>query len=132
MIRRILIIAVLPFLIFADGNKQERDALFKQAVSAYAAEDYESALNTFLSLENSGIVSWELFYNIANVYYRRGEPGPAIRYWEKAALLAPANPDIAHNLNIAREQLNDKVVLPEMSACSAGTRNCKNASLWTG
>lgn len=114
MIRRIFIIAILPFLIFADGSKEERDALFKQAVSAYAAEDYESALSIFRSLENSGTVSWELFYNIANVHYRKGELGPAIRYWEKAALLAPDNPDIAYNLRIARERLNDKVVLPEM------------------
>ncbi|MDX9780398.1 MAG: tetratricopeptide repeat protein, partial [bacterium] len=114
MIKRILIIALLPLLILAKSDNPGRDPLFKQAVSAYAAEDYQSALAQFRDLAESGTVSWELYYNIGNSYYRLGETGPAIQYWEKAALLAPAHPDIRYNLSIVREQLIDKVVLPEM------------------
>ena len=91
-----------------------RDMLFKQAVSEYAAENYTKATKTFQKLVKSGDVSWELFYNLGNAYYRQGQLGSAIQYWEKAKLLAPSQSDINHNLAIAEQQLVDKVVLPDM------------------
>ena len=92
----------------------DRDQLFKQGVSAYVGEDYQNAIALFSQLEKSKKVSWELYYNLGNSYYRNGELGNAIRYWEKAKILAPSNSDIDHNLLIAEKHIIDKVVLPDM------------------
>jgi hypothetical protein len=41
-------------------------------------------------------------YNLANSYARAGKPGMAVLNYERAALLAPTDPDIEANLNYVR------------------------------
>lgn len=105
----LLLLVSLPFAADAD-----RDQLFKQGVSAYVGEDYQNAISIFHQLEESKQISWELYYNLGNSYYRSGELGNAIRYWEKAKILAPSQSDIDHNLLIVEKHIIDKVILPDM------------------
>ena len=107
----VLLICLVSLPLAGDAT---RDQLFKQGVSAYVGEDYQRSIDVFLQLEESDQVSWELLYNLGNSYYRNGELGNAIRYWEKAKILAPSQSDIDHNLLIAEKYLIDKVVLPDM------------------
>ncbi|MEA2076903.1 MAG: tetratricopeptide repeat protein [Candidatus Marinimicrobia bacterium] len=107
----LLTILLLPALFALD---MDREQVFKQGVSAYVAEDYAKAISIFGKLEDSKEVSWELFFNLGNAYYRNGKLGNAIRYWEKAKLLVPSQTDVNHNLAIAEQLLIDKVVLPDM------------------
>ncbi|RKY54207.1 MAG: hypothetical protein DRP93_05390 [Candidatus Neomarinimicrobiota bacterium] len=107
----VLLLCLVSLPLAADPT---RDQLFKQGVSAYIGEDYQLSIDIFLQLEESNQVSWELFYNLGNSYYRNGELGNAIRYWEKAKILAPSQSDIDHNLLIAEKYIIDKVVLPDM------------------
>ena len=110
---KILILSILLVsLVFA--AEKDREVLFKQGVSAYVAEDYETAIKVFSQIAESETVSWELYYNLANSYYRNGELGRAIQYWEKAKVLSPSQSDVNHNLSIANQLLIDKVVLPDM------------------
>ncbi len=109
----IVIISLLLSISLYAGD-MDREYSFKKGVSAYAAEDYNEAISIFNGMLRSGEVSWELYYNLGNSYYRLGELGNAIRYWEKAKLIAPSQPDINHNLSVAEQLLVDKVVLPEM------------------
>jgi hypothetical protein len=44
-------------------------------------------------------------YNLANSYARAGKPGMAVLNYERAALLAPNDPDIAANLRYVRQSL---------------------------
>jgi len=101
-------------LSFAFSADMDREFIFKQGVSAYAAEDFEKAISSFLDLTKDGKVSWELYYNLGNAYYRNGELGRAIQYWEKAKVLVPNQSDVNYNLAIAEQLLVDKVVLPDM------------------
>jgi hypothetical protein len=41
-------------------------------------------------------------YNVGNAYARAGKPGMAVLNYERAALLAPTDPDIEANLNYVR------------------------------
>jgi len=45
-------------------------------------------------------------YNLANSYARAGKPGMAVLNYERAALLAPTDPDIQANLNFIRSSLH--------------------------
>src|SRR5581483_2541171 len=46
--------------------------------------------------------SADALYNLANSYARAGKPGLAVLNYERAALLAPYDPDIAANLQYVR------------------------------
>lgn len=112
-----LILSLILFVFFISmlsAGDIDRDMLFKSGVSAYVAEEYHKALSIFHQLESEDMVSWELFYNLGNAYYRNNDLGNAIRYWEKAKILSPNNSDIKYNLSIAEQHLIDKVVLPDM------------------
>jgi tetratricopeptide (TPR) repeat protein len=109
-----IISLVMLLALSALAADKDREYLFKQGVSEYASEDYDKAIDIFTGLVKTGNVSWELYYNLGNAYYRSGKLGSAIQYWEKAKLLAPSQSDVNHNLAIAEQQLVDKVVLPEM------------------
>jgi tetratricopeptide (TPR) repeat protein len=114
--KRVIIMSIVLLLCLGSltlAADIDRDQLFKQGVSAYVGEDYQHAIAIFHQLEESKEVSWELYYNLGNSYYRNGELGNAIRYWEKAKILAPSGSDIDHNLLIAEKHLIDKVVLPD-------------------
>ena len=45
-----------------------------------------------------------VLFNLANAQQREGQFGPAILNYERAALLAPNDPDIAANLQLARQK----------------------------
>jgi tetratricopeptide (TPR) repeat protein len=115
--KRITILTVLLTLFLASllfAAELDREQLFKKGVSQYASEDFPGAIATFLKLTEHDQISWELYYNLGNSYYRNGELGKAIQYWEKAKVHAPSQSDINHNLLMAEQLLIDKVVLPEM------------------
>jgi len=48
------------------------------------------------------LYSADAFYNLANSYARAGKPGLAVLSYERAALLAPGDPDIKANLAYVR------------------------------
>jgi tetratricopeptide (TPR) repeat protein len=113
MMKRLFIImlaASLPALLF---GQSERQKLFAKANQAYEAGQMQQALDQYLDLVFSGEISFELYYNLGNTYYRTGKIGKAIQYWEKAALLNPANDDVNHNLELARLKILDRVILPK-------------------
>ncbi|MDZ7821690.1 MAG: tetratricopeptide repeat protein [Candidatus Marinimicrobia bacterium] len=112
--KRLILILIIILPLLALSAETEREERFKDGVSAYANEKFKKAAKIFQELAAEGSVSWELYYNLGNSYYRQGKLGNAIQYWEKAKFLSPAQEDITYNLSIARRQLADKVVLPEM------------------
>lgn len=116
MKRMIFIVFLIPLLLYpaVDLDSYNRETAFKKGISAYVSEDYATAVSIFRQLESQGKVSWELYYNLGNAYFREGRIGPAIQYWEKAKLLAPSEKDISYNLSIAEKHRVDKVVLPDM------------------
>ncbi len=106
----IVILLSVPILLW---SQSEREKLFEKANQAYEAGKMQLALERYLDLSHSGEVSFELYYNLGNAYYRLGKIGRAVQYWEKAALLEPANSELIHNLELARLKILDRVVLPQ-------------------
>ncbi len=66
------------------------------------------------SIEQSGMVSAKLYYNMGNAYFKVGKIGKSILYYSKAQKLAPGDKDIEHNLAIANTYTRNRIEpLPE-------------------
>ncbi|MFO7323066.1 MAG: tetratricopeptide repeat protein [Chloroflexota bacterium] len=57
-------------------------------------------------LADSGVTSAEVYYNLGTVYQVLGDHASAIYYLRLAHALAPRDPDIQANLNIARSEID--------------------------
>ena len=97
-----------------DGGQEtpaarDNDALWEEANSAYYANNFASASALYDSIESSGMVSAKLYYNKAGALFKMGKIGESILYYNKAQRLAPSDPDIAHNLEIAVSYTRNRI-----------------------
>jgi tetratricopeptide (TPR) repeat protein len=100
-----ILLLVLGFV----GYSQTEDKLFQEANTFYKVEDYNRALGIYLTIEEKGFVSSDLYYNLGNCYYKLNKVAPAIYYYEKALKLNPANEDASHNLVFAKRMALDVI-----------------------
>lgn len=107
MIKRILYIL---FLIFnCVSFSQTPDELFEQANSLYQNEDYRSAIRLYEQIIETKQVSSQLYFNLANSYYKLNEVAPSIYNYEKALQLDPLNTDAKNNLIFAKRLTLDRI-----------------------
>ena len=82
---------------------------FKQANELYNSGYYKEAIGQYDSILASGQHSAELYFNLANCYYKLNVVGPSIFYYEKALQLAPDDLDILNNLGYAQKMTIDAI-----------------------
>lgn len=112
--KKMIIFVLLSVALLSAQNELNRETLFTQGVSAYASGKYQKSISIFNELSSSGTVSFSLFFNLGNAYYKIGELGHAIQYWEKAAIINPGDKDLRFNLQLAGARIEDQVVLPRI------------------
>lgn len=89
------------------------DSIYTEGNSAYQKLKFDTALQAYLAIVETGLSSADLYYNIGNCYYKLNQPTQAILYYEKALLLKPQGNDIQYNLSLANKLKVDKFeVLP--------------------
>lgn len=111
--KRILILLLL--LISAFSFAEKVPSHFIQGNQYYAAERYEEAIQQYESVSKSGQQSAELYFNLANCYYKLHKVGPAVYNYEKALLLSPNDTEIKTNLEFARKMAIDDIkVIPKV------------------
>lgn len=128
-------IFTLILLVFSLVNlyADEKGELWTKANDAYSMGQYETALNDYIEIEKNGYQSYKLYYNMGNAWYKTGNMGKAILYYEKALKLNPAGEDALNNLQIAKLQTLDKIdVLPEfiVSTWIKDIRNLMSSNGW--
>ncbi len=105
----IWIFVFLNFL-FSDDNIY-LDKLFKEAVEFYNKTDFVSSESRFLDileiLKSKKKVSFEVFYNLGNCYYRQNKLGLARYYYELAKSVNYHNPDVNYNLKFIKKITNN-------------------------
>lgn len=115
--KRIMILFVLLFamnLVQAGNLGKDMEGSFFQGNEAYNAGNYDEAMNFYNAVEQSGVESPALYYNMGNTYYKMHEYAKSILYYEKALKLEPSNEDIQTNLAIANKAIVDKIdVIPQ-------------------
>lgn len=85
------------------------DDAWKRGNDAYLRGDFAAAVTAYEQLEQQGVVSSELAYNLGNAYYRRGQLGRAIWAWERTLDLDAAADDARYNLAQARKVVGRRV-----------------------
>lgn len=110
----LLVLIALPAAYAQTGQLAEAVTVFDEGNRQYQAGAYADAVALYQQAETIGYESGPLYYNMANAYYRLDEVGQAVRYYERARLLMPESPEVAHNLSIVRAGLVDQLsILPE-------------------
>ena len=82
--------------------------LTEQADSAYNNEDYRMAIRLYLRTINEQGFSPEVYYNLANAYYRIDELGKAVLYYQRALNLDPSMADARTNLEFVKTKIADR------------------------
>ena len=85
------------------------DSVWAEAGRDYQAGRFDQALAKYRILEQSGLVSADLYYNIGNACFRNSDIKQAILYYERASRLAPRNEDIKYNLELANTYITDRI-----------------------
>lgn len=83
------------------------DSLFQVANTLYQEGKYEMALENYREINNLGLESADLYYNMGNAAYRSNSIGFAILYFEKALKLDPSHEDAANNVEFASRYIID-------------------------
>ena len=98
-----LVLLVISCALFVPCPAQETSSQdFLAANKAYAAGDWNKAIQGYESLIIHAGFSASLCYNLANSYARNGQTGKAVLGYERALILAPDDPDTRHNLELLR------------------------------
>ena len=92
------------------GVSAGQGAFFDEGNQRYQEGDFHGALERYSRILADGLESGELYYNIGNTYFKLGELGPAILYYERARRLMPGDGDLLANLELARSLTADEVV----------------------
>lgn len=94
--------------LFADNA-----ALLTSAKKAYDKAEYDKAISDYEKIVASGEVSYQLYYNLGNAYYKNNEIGKAIYQYQLAHKLNPSDEDIKHNLTLANKRTVDQIEVKE-------------------
>jgi hypothetical protein len=90
----------------------EPSAQFAKANQEYAAGDFKAATADYEELVRSGQDTPNVFYNLANAYFRQNNFGRAILNYERALALEPHHPEAQANLRVARDEARALELIP--------------------
>ncbi|MEX1326087.1 MAG: tetratricopeptide repeat protein, partial [Desulfobacterales bacterium] len=91
----ILLLALhfIPCEVIAKIDQSAQEDFF-EANRAYKNDQFQEAVDGYLKLTENGIENGHLYYNLGNAYYRLGDLGKAILFFERARLLLPRDDDL--------------------------------------
>ena len=89
--------------------QEDVSSLWSAGNDAFAAGQWQNALNYYQMIEGEGLESADLYYNIGNTYFKMDDIAHAILYFERALKLDPSHADAANNLSIVRQMTLDKI-----------------------
>jgi tetratricopeptide (TPR) repeat protein len=107
-------LGIFILMLSSVASAQTPDSLFVKANNFYQKGNYKDAIETYKKIASQKVASADLYYNMANAYYKLNQVAPTIYYYEKTLQLAPNNEDALYNLAFANRMTIDKIdVLPQ-------------------
>ena len=101
----------LFIVLTANLAAQPSTELFSKASVCYEQMEYDSALVHYKAIESIPIYSSDLYYNMANCYYKKHQTAKAVLYYEKVLKLKPNDEDTQFNLKLVQLQLVDRLAV---------------------
>ena len=99
---------LLPILfVFSLSWAQTTEERFSSGNGLYKDGAFEKAVEHYLSIEEEGLESADLYFNLGNCYYKMNMVAPSIYYFEKALKLDPLHEDAQFNLAFAKRMTID-------------------------
>ncbi len=92
---------------FAATESKDAAALFYKANSYYESGEFLKAIDAYNEISRQGQESGNLYYNTGGAYFKLGELGRAILYYEKARVLIPRDADLKSNLEYAASLIEE-------------------------
>jgi tetratricopeptide (TPR) repeat protein len=109
MTARSVVFALMALLSMAPARAGAQEEIFEQGNQLYQQGDYPGAIAAYETVLDSGFESAALHYNLGNAYFKAGDLGRSILQWERARAVAPSDPDVLANLELARSLTADAV-----------------------
>jgi len=112
-----ILVALFSSLFLEAGsafNNQETSA-FNRANVYYEQANYDEAIKQYNSILETGRESGNLYYNLGNCYFKKGELGRAILNYEKARRLIPLDKDLESNYEYAHSLIKGGAVASRKS-----------------
>ncbi|MEE4000193.1 CDC27 family protein [Tenacibaculum sp. FZY0031] len=103
------LVIYLFLLVSISTFAQNANDVFLSANSLYKEGKYEEAIKLYEQIEDENLASSEVYYNLANCYYKLHKIAPTIYNYEKALQLNPLNEDAKNNLIIAKRLTLDRI-----------------------
>ena len=103
------IFSLFAFLLLVVSTSFGQEALFERGNSLYQEGDYEAATQAYLQILDAGYESSDLFFNIGNSYFKRGDLGRSILFYERALRLNGRNDAARYNLDLAESLTADEI-----------------------
>jgi tetratricopeptide (TPR) repeat protein len=79
----------------------------------YVKQDFVASLNGYMKYHNAGYTSADLYFNIANCYFKLDSIGKSILWYERALKQNPGDAKTISNLKIAKINVKDNI--PELN-----------------
>ncbi|MEK9756224.1 MAG: GW dipeptide domain-containing protein [Bacteroidota bacterium] len=96
-------------LIFYIISNQNLDSIFQRSNEFYTNGEYNLAIEGYEEILKYGFESSELYFNLANSYYKLNNIPETNFYFEKAKSISPNDEDILVNLSYAQNLRIDKI-----------------------
>ena len=119
---------------------------WEEGIAAYENRNYKEAVEAFESIIALDEASAEVYYNLANAYFKlgqhkenaarpfsAGELGKAVLNYHRAIKLNPAMADARYNLELAVDHTNDTENIPQsfIATLWQGLRSMMTSNGWT-
>jgi tetratricopeptide (TPR) repeat protein len=100
----LLSLSIIP--VFArDQGASNPKYIFYKGNTLYEDGKYDEAIEEYSKLLEQGLESGNLYYNLGNCYFKKGELGNAILNYERAKRLIPRDSDLKSNYKFALSQI---------------------------
>lgn len=125
-IRGIFVLSVLFLSAFLGAGlaaDNHETSAYQRANVYYEQPDYDEAIKQYNSILEGGLESGNLYYNLGNCYFKKGELGKSLLYYEQARRLMPLDKDLESNYEYARSLIKGGAAAPKKILLSRALNN---------
>lgn len=96
---------IFSALMCAQAAFAQHEKVFYKGNTLYEEGLYDPAIKEYSQLLAQGLESGNLYFNLGNSYFKKGELGKAILYYERAKRLIPRDGDLKSNYKFASSKI---------------------------